>query len=189
VNEITNVKERAWTQGAKFMLDSKIQNALNEQINAEMFSAYLYLAMVAYFNDLGLSGFAVWMTSQAQEEMVHAMKFFNYIVERGGRIELLQIEKPQAEWDSPIAAFQDAYKHEQYITGRINDLVNLAIEIKDHATNQMLQWFVEEQVEEEASADEVVQKLAYVQDAPGGIYMIDKELGARVPLFTMPVRE
>ena len=168
------------------MLDPKMEKALNDQINAEMFSAYLYLAMVAYFNDLGLSGFAAWMTSQAQEEMVHAMKLFNYIIERGGRVELAQIDKPQKGWDSPIDVFNAAYKHEQYITGRINDLVDLAIEIKDHATNQMLQWFVEEQVEEEATADEVVQKLTFVQDAPGGIYMMDKELAARLPIFTMP---
>lgn len=171
------------------MLDSKMQKALNEQINAEMFSAYLYLAMVAYFNDLGLSGFAAWMTTQAQEEMVHAVKFFNYIVERGGRVELDQIEKPQAEWDSPIAAFKDAYKHEQYITGRINDLVNLAVEIKDNVTNQMLLWFVKEQVEEEENAAEIVQKLVSIQDAPGGINMLDKELSARIPLFTMPAGE
>ena len=171
------------------MLDSKMQKALNEQINAEMFSAYLYLAMVAYFNDLGLSGFAAWMTTQAQEEMVHAVKFFNYIVERGGRVELDQIEKPQAEWDSPIAAFKDAYKHEQYITGRINDLVNLAVEIKDNVTNQMLLWFVKEQVEEEENAAEIVQKLVSIQDAPGGINMLDKEPSARIPLFTMPAGE
>lgn len=168
------------------MLDPKMQKALNDQINAEMFSSYLYLAMVAYFNDLGLSGFSAWMTSQAQEEMVHAMKLFNYIIERGGRVELAQIDEPQKEWDSPIDVFKAAYKHEQYITGRINDLVDLAIEIKDHATNQMLQWFVEEQVEEEANAEEVVQKLSFVQDAPSGIYMIDKELAARPPIFTMP---
>ena len=171
------------------MLDPKMHKALNEQIQEEMFSAYLYLAMSAWAEANNYPGIATWFSSQAQEEMVHAMKFYNFIIERGGEVELLELKKPQKDWDSPLAAYEAAYAHEQHITGKINDLVNLAIELKDHATNQMLLWFVEEQVEEEASADEVVQKLRMVQDAPGGLYMIDKELGTRPVLYTMPTGE
>lgn len=166
------------------MLNEKMQEALNEQINAELYSAYLYLSMAAYFESINLSGFATWMRVQTQEELTHTMKIYDFINERGGRVMLKPIAEPPAEWDSPLAVFEAAYKHEQKVTGLINNLVNLAIEEKDHASNNFLQWFVDEQVEEEASADEVVQKLKMVDKAPDGKFMLDRELGQRV--FTPP---
>ena len=144
------------------MVSKKMQGALNEQINAELYSAYLYLSMVAYFESVNLPGFATWMRVQTQEELTHAMKIYEFVNECGGRVILKPIAEPPAEWESPLVAFKAAYKHEQKVTGLINNLVNLAIEEKDHASNNFLQWFVDEQVEEEASADEVVQKLKMV---------------------------
>ena len=169
------------------MICKKMQGALNEQINAELYSAYLYLSMVAYFESINLPGFASWMRAQTQEEVVHAMKIYDYVNERGGRVVLKSIGEPQAEWKSPLDAFEAAYEHEQKVTGLINGLVNLAIEEKDHAANMFLQWFVNEQVEEESSADAIVQKLKLMADAPGGMYMLDNEMGQRV--FTPPAAE
>ncbi len=161
------------------MLKERIEKALNDQVNAEMFSAYLYLSMSSCFAAMNFSGFAQWMKVQAMEEMSHAMKIYDFIIERGGRVTLAQIDAPQTAWESPLAAFEAAYKHEQYITSRINDLVDMAIEERDHATNIFLQWFVSEQVEEEASADEIVQKLKLVGDQGNAIFMLDRELGSR----------
>jgi len=166
------------------MLNKKIEKAINDQINAELYSGYLYLAMSAYFKSINLQGFATWMQAQTLEEYLHAMKMYNFVAERGGRVTLKPVEGPPAEWASPLAAFEAAYAHEQKVTGRINDLVNLAIKEKDHATNNFLQWFVAEQVEEESSADGVVQKLKLVDQARGGLFMLDQELGTRV--FTPP---
>lgn len=167
------------------MISPTMEKALNEQVNAELFSAYLYLAMVGYFQDKNLAGFATWMTAQNQEETFHAMKFFNYVSERGGRVVLDAIEKPQFEWESPLAAMEAALAHEKYITGRIYNLVNLALEEKDHATASFLRWFVDEQVEEEDNVNAVVQKLRMVGSDGGGLFMIDRDLGTRV--FTPPV--
>ena len=164
-----------------------MEKALNEQVNAEMYSAYLYLSMEAYFKSLNLIGFANWMRVQTQEEMMHAMKIYEFIDERGGRITLKAIDGPQTKWDSPLAAFKAVYEHEQKVTGLINNLVNLAIEEKDHATNTFLQWFVNEQVEEESSADQMVQQLKMMENAPGGMFMLDREMGQRV--FTPPAAE
>lgn len=169
------------------MIGKKMEDALNEQINAELYSAYLYLAMAAYFDSQNLSGFASWMRVQTQEETTHAMKIFDFVSERGGRVVLKAIDEPGKEWKSPLAAFKAAYEHEQYITGRINDLVNLAIKEKDHATNAFLQWFVNEQVEEETSVDNVVQQLKMTEKAPGALFMMDRELGQRT--FTPPAQE
>jgi len=166
------------------MIGKKMETALNDQVNAELYSAYLYLSMSAYFESVNLPGFANWMKIQSQEELVHAMKIYDYINERGGRVLLKQIEQPPTEWDSPLAVFQNVYKHEQKVTGLINTLVNLAVEERDHAANMFLQWFVNEQVEEEKSADQVIQKLKLTADAPGALYMLDNELGQRV--FTPP---
>jgi len=166
------------------MLKERIEKALNDQVNAEVFSAYLYLSMSASFSEMNFSGFAQWMKVQASEEMVHAMKIYDFIIERGGRVTLTQIDSPETVWESPLAAFEAAYKHEQYVTGRINDLVDIAIEEKDHASNIFLQWFVTEQVEEEASADEIVQKLKLVGTQGNAVFMLDRELGARA--FTLP---
>ncbi len=169
------------------MLGKKIEEAFNEQINWELYSGYLYLSMSAYFHSINLSGFAKWMYAQALEEGSHAMKFFNFINERGGRVELLATKAPEKEWDSPLAAFEQAYEHECFVSSRINDLVNLSLEEKDHASNNFLQWFVSEQVEEEASVDEVVQKLKLIGGDGGGLFMIDQELGQRV--FAPPAAE
>jgi ferritin len=162
------------------MIAKKMQEALNKQLNAELYSSYLYLSMSAYFQSVNLGGFANWMRVQGQEELAHALKFYDYVNERGGRVTLHAVEAPPFEWDSPLAAFEAVYRHEQKVTGLINELVDLALEVKDHATNNFLQWFVSEQVEEEASADEVVQKLKLVGDDASGLFMIDRELGQRV---------
>ena len=169
------------------MLSEKMLKALNKQLNAELYSSYLYLSMSAYFQSINLSGFANWMRVQAMEEMTHAMKIYDFVNERGARVILQKVDEPPSEWSSPLAAFQQAYQHEQKVTGMINKLVNLAVEEGDHATNIFLQWFVSEQVEEEASADEIVQKLKLVGDDGGGIFMIDRELAQR--RFTPPAAE
>lgn len=167
------------------MISEKMQEALNEQVNAELYSSYLYLSMAAYFKGINLNGFARWMEAQALEELTHAMKFYGFIQERNGEVTLKPIEGPPTRWDSPLAAFEDAYKHEQKVTSLINNLVDLSLEEKDHASNNFLQWFVSEQVEEEASADEVVQQLKLLGDAKGGgLFLLDRELGQRT--FTIP---
>ena len=162
------------------MLSSKIQDALNNQLNAEIYSSYLYWSMAAYFESQGLSGFANWMDVQRQEEEFHALKFYRYINSRGGRVLMKPIAGPPTEWDSPLAAFEAVLAHEQKVTGLINDLMTLAIEEKDHATASMLQWFVTEQVEEEENATKIVQQIKMMQDAPGGLYLLDQHLGQRV---------
>jgi ferritin len=166
------------------MIKEKIQDALNKQLNAELYSSYLYFSMAAYFESASLKGFSNWMRVQAREELAHAMKFYDYINERGGRVNLTSIAAPSAQWDSPLAAFEQVYEHEQKVTGLINDLVTLAISEADHATNNFLQWFVAEQVEEESSADEIVQKLRLLGEDRSGLFMVDQELGQRV--FTPP---
>ena len=166
------------------MLSEKMTQALNKQLNAEMFSAYLYLSMSAHFADIGMSGFANWMNCQYQEEMAHAMKFYNYILERGEKVTLASIDAPKTEWESPLEVIEDTLKHEQLVTSLINDLVNLAIEEKDHATNIFLQWFVSEQVEEEDSVNEVLSKLKLTGGSGNGMFILDKELGLRV--YTPP---
>ena len=166
------------------MLSERMQEALNGQLNAELYSSYLYLSMAAYFQDLSLGGFANWMRVQAQEEDMHGMKFYDFIHERGGRVVLKPIDGPPTEWDSPLAAFEAVLEHEQKVTGLINDLVELALAEHDHATNIFHQWFVTEQVEEEDSANEVIQKIKLVGEAHGGLFMLDRELGQRT--FTPP---
>ena len=166
------------------MLSKKMQDALNKQVNAELYSAYFYLSMSAYYESVNLPGFANWMRVQYQEETFHAMKIYDYINARGGRAILTAIEKPPTDWKSPIAPFEDTYKHEQKVTALINDLVNLAIEERDHATNSVLQWFVTEQVEEEKIASGILEQIKLLKDAPNGMFMIDRELGQRV--FTPP---
>ena len=161
------------------MLSEKMQEAINDQLNYELQSGYLYLSMVAYFESISLGGFATWMRSQAQEELMHAMKLYDYVHERGGRVRLGHVDCPATEWESPLAAFQQAYQHEVSVSRRIDALVDLAIEEKDHATNNFLQWFVAEQVEEESSVDAVVQKLKLAGDKGGGLFMLDRELGQR----------
>ncbi len=168
------------------MKSNKMEDALNAQINAEMYSAYLYLSMAAYFESVDLNGCAHWMKAQAQEEMIHAMKIYDYVNECGGRVMLRAIEAPASSWDSPLAVFEQAYAHEQYVTGLINNLMNLAIEEGDHATQIFLQWFVSEQVEEEASASGVVKRLRLAGESSGGLFMVDRELGQRPLPIPMP---
>jgi ferritin len=166
------------------MIDKKMQDALNEQIKWELYSGYLYLSMSAHFAGINLLGFSSWMRVQAQEELSHAMKFYDFVIERGGKVSLLAVDAPPLKWASPLAAFKEAYEHEQHVTSRINDLVTLAQKMKDHATHIFLQWFVTEQVEEEASADGVVQQLKLIGKDSSGLFMVDRELGQRT--FTPP---
>jgi len=161
------------------LLTETVEKALNEQINKELFSAYLYLSMAADFESKNLAGFAKWMKAQSAEELNHAMKLFNYVLERGGHVELMAIEKPQQTWESPLKAFQDAYDHERFITQSIYSLLEIAQSAKDYGTMEFLQWYVKEQVEEEAQAEHVMKKLEMINDAPAGLLMLDHELGQR----------
>ena len=163
------------------MLNPKIQDALNKQINAELFSSYLYLSMSAWFESKNFAGMANWMRIQAQEELLHAIKFFDFINERRGRVVLTQVEAPQTEWSVPLEAFENALEHEEKVTALINGLVDLSLAESDHAANTFLQWFVTEQVEEEAAAQTIVDKLKLVGDNPVALFMIDGELGQRMP--------
>ncbi len=163
------------------MLSPKMEQALNGQVNAELYSAYLYLAMAAYFESLGLKGFATWMKAQAQEEVGHAMKIFDFIAERGGRVELAAIDAPKAGWDSPLAAFEAALEHERHVTSLIHELVAAALAENDYATKNMLDWFVDEQVEEEATAGEIVGRLKLTGGEGPSLLMLDNLLGQRKP--------
>ncbi|HLC15738.1 MAG TPA: ferritin [Thermodesulfovibrionia bacterium] len=166
------------------MLSDRMQKSLNQQLNAELYSSYLYLSMSTYFLSINFNGFANWMKIQAQEEMVHAMKVFDFINDRNGRITLMSIAGPPCEWSSPLDAFSNALQHEQHMSQMINNFTSLAIEEKDHATNVFLQWFVNEQVEEEATANDVVQTLKLIGDGKDGLFMLDRELATRT--FTPP---
>jgi ferritin len=161
------------------MIDKTIEKALNDQINEELNSYYIYLSMEAYFESESLDGFATWMELQAQEEMEHAMRIFRFVNERGGRVKLQPIEEPKADWNSPLEAFEDAYEHEQYITERIDELMDLAEEKNDKATRNMLEWFVEEQVEEEASTEDIVDKIKMVGESGAGLLALNNTLGQR----------
>jgi ferritin len=167
------------------MFTEKMQEALNKQINAELYSSYLYLSMSAYFQSVSLSGFANWMRVQAQEELVHAMKFYDFVNERNGRVVLEKIEKPETEWKSAIEVFEHSLNHEQGVTRSINNLANLAVEERDHATQIFLQWFITEQIEEESSASDVLHKLKLTGGEGSGLFMLDRELATRV--FVPPV--
>jgi ferritin len=161
------------------MLTEKMEKTLNGQLNAELYSGYMYMSMHAYFKSVNLDGFANWMLCQAQEEVTHAMKFYDFIIARGGRVQLTQVDAPPTDWDSPLAVFEATLAHEQKVTGLINDLVELALEAHDHATNIFLQWFVTEQVEEEESVGGVLEQLKLMGEAQGGLFMMDRELGKR----------
>ncbi len=161
------------------MISKTMEKAINEQINKELFSSYFYFAMASYFESENLDGMASFMKAQAQEEVGHAMKFYSYVNERGGRVILEAIEKPASDFDGPMDIFEQSLKHEKYITGSINSLVDLAIKENDHATKTFLDWFVTEQVEEEDSMDKIVNKLKMVGNAGHAMLMIDAQLGAR----------
>lgn len=164
-----------------------MEKALNEQINAELYSAYLYLSMAAWSEGQGMEGFGNWFKIQAQEELTHAMRFYTYVFGRGGTVKMKAIEAPKTEWKSVLATFQNTLKHEQKVTGLINGLVKLARGESDYATENMLQWFVAEQVEEEDTADRIRQRLELVGSDGNGLHMLDREMAARV--FTPPAQE
>ena len=166
------------------MLSPKMTDALNDHLNFEMNSAYLYLSMSAYFRSIDLNGFASWMQVQFEEEMFHAEKFFNFIDDRDGRVKLGVIEQPQAEWDSSEQAFIDSYEHEKKVTARIYKLVDIALQDSDHGTNAFLQWFVAEQVEEESTVKGIYQKLKLAKDNSAALLFLDNELGSRT--FSKP---
>lgn len=162
------------------MLTDKMNDAINEQIKWELYSSYLYLSMSAKCAEMGLGGFAHWMRLQADEEREHAMKFYDYVLERGGSVDLRPIDAPPSSWDNALAIFEETLKHERHVTARINDLVDVALAEKDHATNIFLQWFVTEQVEEEDNVGTVLDRLRLVGPAGEGLFFLDKELGTRV---------
>jgi ferritin len=162
------------------MISKKVEDAINKQINAELWSAYLYLSMSTYFANEGLSGFANWMRIQWQEETAHALKFFDYLIERNGKPVLKAIDTVPNKWKSPLNVFEEVLKHEQHVTALINNLMDVAIEQKDHAAKSMLQWFVDEQVEEEANVHAIIDNLKLVQGQGNGMFLIDRELKLRV---------
>ena len=161
------------------MLSKTMEEALNRQVNRELYSSYLYLGMSAYFETVNLKGFAGWMKIQADEERSHAMKIYEYIIARQGKVVLDTIEAPKGKWTSAGKVFDEVYAHEQKVTGMIDTLVDLAIKEKDHATFELLQWFVKEQVEEEANAAMITEKIKTVGDVPGHLFYLDHELGKR----------
>jgi len=162
------------------MISQKIQDALNTQLNAEFYSSYFYLSMSAYFESNDLQGFSRWFRVQANEEYSHAMKIFNYIYQIGGVVKLMKIDGPKTDWDSFLEVFEDTFEHEQKVTKSINTLLDLSMTEKDYATVNFLQWFVSEQVEEEATSQQNVKKMKMIGDSKSGLFMLDKELGGRV---------
>jgi len=162
------------------MITDKIQDALNEQVNKEFYSAYLYLAMQAYCNEIGLPGFAHWMRLQYEEEIIHVTKMFDYILDQGGKVHLKQIEEPPNEYGSPLDVFETTLKHERLVTTSIHDLMDIAVGERDYATQTFLQWYVTEQVEEESSIHNVLAPLRMVGEDKGGLMMIDQQLAARL---------
>lgn len=167
------------------MISKRMEEAINNQINEELFSAYLYLSMSAYFESQSLKGFANWMRIQAMEEQFHAMKFYDYLNERGATVELHAIEKPDNTWESMLVVFEETLKHEEHITSKISELVTISLEEKDYASQNFLQWYIDEQVEEEATASEILDQIKFLGDNKHGLLMLDREFSARV--YTPPV--
>jgi len=165
------------------MIKEKMEKALNRQINEELFSSYLYWSMAAYFESKNLTGFANWTKIQAEEEYLHARKFYDYLISAGGRVIFESIATPKSEWNSIEEAFEEVLSHETHITECINNLVSLAIDERDHASNSFLKWFVDEQVEEMATAEQLLHEIKMISDSKAGIYMLDKELKARPSSF------
>ena len=172
-------------KGEKNMLNKRIEKTINEQINTETYSSYLYLAMSAYCSELGLAGFANWLKIQAQEELFHSDFMFNYLIERNGRVVLDAIEKPPVEWNNIIEVFEEVLKNEQYISSRINNIVDVALEEKDHATASFYKWFLDEQVEEEATASDVLSKLKLTKGEGSALFFMDQEMQKRI--FVQPI--
>lgn len=161
------------------MLPKKVEEALNHQIREEFYSSYLYLAMAAYFEDKSLNGFATWMKEQAREEVGHAMRIFNYVTDRRGRVILEAIPQPTTNFSSVQEVFEKALEHEQYITGKINELYALSVEEKDYPTQVMLQWFITEQVEEESTVEAILERVRLIGDHQPALILLDRELAAR----------
>ena len=161
------------------MIGKKLRNAMNEQIKNELESYYIYLSMASYFHSQNLDGMAHWMRCQAHEEMIHAMKFFDHIIERGGEVELLDLAQLKTSWSSPLEAFQDAYKHELFISGKIKDLTKICRAEAEYPSEPILAWFNKEQIEEEASTGKIAADLERVGKSKEGLIMIDRELAAR----------
>lgn len=168
-------------------MKSTIEKAINEQINAEFYSAYLYLSMAAYFDSINLPGFANWMKVQYDEEFFHTMKFYNYVYERGGKVTMNAVSCPPTKFTSPLNAFEETLKHEKHVTELIHKLFELALKEKDYAFQSFLKWYIDEQVEEENNAHTIIEKLKLVGDKGEGIYILDKELGTRT--FVAPATE
>ena len=161
------------------MIEKAMQDAMNEQINKELFSSYLYLSMAAYFEDKNLTGFGNWMRVQADEEREHAMKFYDFILDRGGRVYLKAIDAPKTDWNSNLEVAEEVAAHEAKVTASINDLYELALKEKDYPAQVMLQWFITEQVEEESNAAQVVADLKLIEERGTAVLMLDKQLGKR----------
>jgi len=162
------------------MIQKEVLDALNEQINAESYSAYMYLSMSAYFENLGLSGFAHWMKIQHQEESAHAIKFFNYVISRGGKVVLKAIDQVSVDFDSIVDVFEKTLIHEIHVTSLISNLIEVSIKAKDHASQSFLKWFIDEQVEEEANVEKILATLKLINEQGNGIFMMDRELSQRV---------
>ncbi len=169
------------------MLSKTMEKSLNAQVNAETYSAYLYQSMATWATAKGLKGLANWMSVQAKEEMIHALKIYGFIEARGGRVLLTAIEGPPTDWASPVAVAEAVAEHERKVTGLINALADQALKEKDHATHSFLKWFIDEQVEEEESARQLVDDLKLAADSAGGMLLVDRELGTRV--FVPPPAE
>jgi ferritin len=162
------------------MIGKRLRDALNLQIKNELESYYIYLSMVAYFHEQNLDGMAHWMRCQAHEEMIHAMKFFDHIIDRGAEVELLDVKQLKTKWNSPLEAWKDAFQHEQFITGKINELIKISREENDYNAEPLLNWFANEQVEEEKNTDKVAKQLEMIGSSKEGLFMIDRELGTRI---------
>jgi len=162
------------------MVSKKMIDTLNNHLNEEFYSSYLYLSMASYFEENNLKGFAQWFKIQSQEEYGHGMKFYSFIIQVGGKVTLKAIKAPKTTWKSIIEVFAETLAHEKHITGLINKIVGQAMQEKEYATNNFLQWFVNEQVEEEATVEEIINKLEMIGDAKSGLFMMDRELGSRV---------
>lgn len=162
-------------------MNKKLRDAINDQVKNEFFSAYAYLSMAAYCESVNMSGFAHWLYVQSEEEVEHAMKFFDHLNERGERVTLQAIEQPPAEFDSLLEVFQAAYAQEQKVTGQINNIYDIAVDVKDYPAQALLQWFAVEQVEEEDITSELVERLEMIDGQPAGLVMLDRELANRQP--------
>ena len=167
------------------MINEKLQEAFNEQINKEFYSEYLYLAMKVYFQELNLQGFVNWFDVQVQEEKAHAMGMYDYVLERGGKVELLAIDKPEVEGKTPLEIFEQVLKHEEFVTSRINHLMDVADEVRDRAALSFLDWYLKEQVEEESNVGGVLATLRLIGEDKKALLMLDKDLAART--FVAPV--